>query len=129
MVLETDNQLTSIQQKNARKREALQKMTAEVKWIMEHSVDDGLRWTGATIDLMEALYYVYEEETLTDEFCQPLSFLEIVRRCTAILHVKKPANPYMQAQRGRERKGVKHLCFMDRYMQSIPMSTYITSCT
>ena len=128
MTLTTDKQQADKQRERARRREARLSMTAEVKDILTHSEDEGLLWTAPVIDLMEALYYVYEEGALVDDNQQPMAFLELVRRCTAVLHVKMPANPYRQAQRGRERKGVKHTSFLERYMTSILISTYIGSC-
>lgn len=120
--------LAETNEKRARMRKARLSLTEEVRQIMKRGQTEKLYWKAPVIDLMEALYYVYEEGELTDEYGQPLSFLALVRSCSKLLHVKLPANPYCMAQRGKQRKGVKHQNFMTRYLDSIRMSIYITSC-
>lgn len=98
-------------------RESKEQLTLEVSTLMTHSGDEQLRWKGSVVDLMEALYCVFEQQTLTDEAGLPLPFLHIVRQCCQVLHVSMPRNPYQVATRGRNRKGIKSISFMRRYVR------------
>lgn len=99
-----------------RLREAKRQLTEEVAELMTHDAQERLEWTSSKVDLMEALYYVYEEGALTDDDGVPVAFRSLVARCCEVLHVTVPCNPYEMAQRGRQRKGVKHRNFMERYL-------------
>lgn len=99
-----------------RLRRAKEQLAEEVSQLMGHSSEENLKWTASAIDLMEALYYAFQEQTMTDDYGVPLSFRHIVNRCCQVLHVKVPRNPYESANRGRMRKGVKCMNYLKRYM-------------
>lgn len=96
-------------------REAARLLAGEVETIICNPPGDQLRWTGTTIDLMEALYVTFVHATLRDEKGNGLSFRQIVDRVCSVLHAKVPHNPYEVACRGARRKGFKCLPFIDRY--------------
>lgn len=100
-----------------RRRRAQQLMAGEVKRLLEeHTEAEGLTWKGSTVDLMEVLYYAFEEGCMADDYGVPASFMQIVRQACLLLHTKVPTNPYETARRGQQRKGVKHLSYLDRYL-------------
>lgn len=100
-----------------RLRIAKEKLTLEVEQIMNHSEEEQLTWTATKTDLMEALYYAYNQMTIIDEYGVPLTFRCIVERCCRVLHTKVPNNPYGMAEKGQNRKGVKSVNFMKRYLR------------
>jgi hypothetical protein len=99
-----------------RMRKARQMMAEEVAQLMKHTPEEQLRWTRSKMDLMEALYYVFESGLLHDDMGIATTFAEIVRQCCSVLHVKVPGNPYLMAYRGRLRKGIKNISYMNRYL-------------
>ncbi len=111
-----NEQLAKARLRMDRLREARQTLTDEVTELMAHDVEEQLEWKGSKVDLMEALYYVFEDGMVTDDNGVPMAFRSIVARCCEVLHITVPCNPYEMAHRGRERKGVKHRNFMDRYL-------------
>lgn len=99
-----------------RLRKAKVRLTEEVSELMGRNADEQLRWTASKVDLMEALYYAYEQGTIRDDEGVPVPFRTMVAQCCQVLHVGAPSNPYEMANRGRLRKGVKHRNFMERYL-------------
>ena len=98
------------------RREAERLLASEVATIAGRTPDDRLRWTGTTKDLMEALYVAFLTATLRDDDGNGLSFLHIVRHCCTVLHTRIPLNPHDVARRAMNRKGMKSLPFLDRYL-------------
>lgn len=99
------------------RREAESWLADEVRRLMEeHEEQEGLRWKGTSIDLMEALHVAYETGLLQDENGVCLSFCYIVRCVCTVLHVSIPRNPYEAAARGRRRKGMHMNPYLMRYM-------------
>lgn len=100
-----------------KQRKAMMQMAHEVEQLLTHHQEqEGLTWTQSKVDLMEALYYAYETGTLHDDYGMLLSYAEIVRQGCELLHVTPPSNAYLLASRGRQRKGMKRLNFMERYL-------------
>jgi hypothetical protein len=112
----TEMKLAAANERMQRIRMARRLLTGEVKELLGHDQTENLVWKGSKVDLMEALYYVYEEETLCDDNGVPMPFARLVRGCCELLHVGLPCNPYQLACRGRQRKGRKHLSYMNRYL-------------
>lgn len=121
-----------------RRRRGQEELAQEMKELLEqHSEADCLHWKGSRIDLMEALYYLFETNTLYNDSGNPVTFAELVRRACRLFHVPEPANPYEQARRGQQRKGIRQQNLLDRYCYlrdhvkencSTLKSTYIDSC-
>lgn len=97
------------------RREAEQRLAAEVGELLQHNEQEGLHWSGTSIDLMEALHVAYATGELTDEMGICLSFSTIVRHACLVLHTPMPRNPYETASRGSRRKGRLMNTYMDRY--------------
>jgi hypothetical protein len=120
------------------RREAQEEMAREMRLLIEeHNEEEGLKWTGSRLDLMEALYYLFETGTLYDEYGMPSTFIELVRRACRLLHTPQPANPYEVVRRGLNRKGIRQRNLLDRYCymkekqhENRPTltSTYISYC-
>ena len=98
------------------RREAEHLLAAEVQTIIRRTPNDQLRWTGTTKDLMEALYVAFLTATLHDDEGNGMAFLHIVRHCCSVLHTRIPLNPHDVARRAMNRKGMKSLPFLDRYL-------------
>ena len=99
------------------RREAQDKLANEVKGLLSHEEQEGLRWKGTSVDLMEALHVAYETGLLQDEDGICLSFNNIVRHACRLLHVVVPRNPYETAARGSRRKGLQMNSYMTRYVR------------
>lgn len=116
-----------VSNRQMKQRMALMQMAQEVEQLLkEHQEQEGLTWTGSKADLMEALYYAFESGCLHDDYGMLLTFADIVRRGCTLLHITPPSNPYLMANRGRQRKGMKRLNFLDRYlvmMEKQPVNT------
>ncbi len=116
-----------VSNRQMKQRQATMQMAQEVEQLFtRHQEQEGLTWKASKVDLMEMLYYVFETGSLHDEYGMLLSFSEIVRRGCELLHVVQPSNAYFLANRGRQRKGVKQLNFMERYlimMEKQPVNT------
>ena len=100
-------------------REAQQLLAQEVMALLSHHENEGLHWTGTSIDLMEALHLAYETGLLEDDEGTCLPFTLIVGRACRLLHVPQPSNPYECASRGSRRKGRKMPSFIDRYVRRL----------
>ena len=98
------------------RREAQTKLASEIEQLLTHTEQEGLRWKGTRIDLMEALHLAYETGLLQDESGISMKFTTLVRLACQLLHVSPPSNPYECASRGRRRKGMLMNSYLERYL-------------
>lgn len=96
-------------------REARRRLTEEFVELLRLRPEDGARWTGTMMDLMEAAHIAYEQGSLHDEDGHPGSFYSVARRVCLALRVTPPANPHSCATRAAQRKGVREEPFLLRY--------------
>ncbi|MBP3252267.1 MAG: hypothetical protein J6M25_06455 [Prevotella sp.] len=101
------------------RRQAEHQLAHEVGRVLGHTATDNLHWKGSLVDLMEALHTAYTTYLLTDDEGISLSFIHIVSRVCAVLHVVTPSNPYELAARGSRRKGLHSLPYMTRYLRRL----------
>lgn len=99
------------------RRLAEQMLADEVKGLLNRDEQEGLKWKGTSIDLMEALHVAYSTGSLQNEEGICLSFNSIVNRACRLLHVGRPHNPYECAARGRRRKGMQMNSYLERYQR------------
>jgi hypothetical protein len=125
--------MTLVSERQKRLRQAQLQMGEEMKRLLtEHRPEEGLTWKESRTDLMEAFYYVFDSGVMIDDYGMAITFADIVRRGCSLLHVQAPGNPYLMAMRGRQRKGMKHLNFLERYqlmMEKQPENTLWMSIT
>ncbi|SRR5574344_181643 len=92
-----------------------ERIVADMVALMGRSESEGLRWRSSKTDLMEMVHILYCSDVMRDMYGLPLTFLELVRRVCAIVHVEVPRNPNQLVARAQQRKGRKVLPLLMRY--------------
>lgn len=87
----------------------------EMKQLMEHNEEDGLRWKGTKTDLVEMVHILWESEQLRDDDGLPVTFRELMIRCFKVVHMKMPRNPASYLAQARQCKGMKRMPLLLRY--------------
>lgn len=87
----------------------------DMKNLLTHSVDEGLKWRGTKTDLVEMVHILYESEELIDEDGLPVTFKQLLIRCCSVVHERVPRNPATYLTQARQCKGIKRAPLLMRY--------------
>lgn len=101
--------------KAQQEKEARTRLTEEFVELLRLRSEDGVRWTGTMMDLMEVTHIAYIQGALHDENGRTSSFYSAARRICDKLQVTPPANPHSYARRAELRKGIRENTFIERY--------------
>ena len=97
------------------RRYAQQLMVKLFKETIAEAGKGKLYWTGTKIDLIELAYEVFTSGMVTDSAGRPYTFIDIVSKTFASLHVSDPSNPYSTICKAHVRKGVRQQSFFSRF--------------
>lgn len=83
--------------------------------LLQTAPNERRRWRDTKIDLLEMTHIVYRFADVKDDEGRAASFLWLVRRICANLHLPVPRNPYAPVSKGMLRKNVYQRPVLERY--------------
>lgn len=74
-------------------------------------------WQGTLTDLVELTHSVWLVGNFTDQCGRPITFSAMVRHVCLVLHCTPPAHPNVFVYQAKNRKGVRGLPVIERYVK------------
>lgn len=95
--------------------EVSRRMRCDIESLLNMKPEENRHWQLTKLDLMEMIHAVYLQGNVYDELGRPATFLWMVRRICANLHIPVPHNPRSMVSKSLLRKGVRQRWFVERY--------------